>query len=219
MRRDAREERRCFLAVKSPNEVRHRRQSRHTKARHRERVFGDAADRGQDRRRSLRRPRYQGADQFLVRDAVATEARCRVAHRSRERHCSLTLEWVGEGDLGPTKSHAACGEVEVAKERGNRQHGLDRRTDIVVKPGQRQLFGPATATRTRLSFKDFDVQSGSGEHQRRRQTVRARAHDGRVHVWPLAQRSRTSDCVDAVTGWPVKRRAISSIASSLRSGL
>ena len=55
-----------------------------------------------------------------------------------------------------------------------------RRAEIVVESGQRQLHGARAASGLRLGFEDLDLQARLRQHNRRRQSIRARADNARL---------------------------------------
>ena len=57
---------------------------------------------------------------------------------------------------------------------------MDRRTDVVLEPGKRQLLGPASAADRRLLLEEQDRQPGLGQDDSRGQTIGARADDNSV---------------------------------------
>jgi hypothetical protein len=71
-------------------------------------------------------------------------------------------------------------ETELAEERRCGRERVDRRADVVSKPGKRQLERARAAADRVLRLEDEDGPSGLGESDGGSEPVRARADDDRV---------------------------------------
>ena len=90
-----------------------------------------------------------------------------------QEHRRAVVEWVGyrRGRLDPLE--AVPRQWQVAEERRANPQGMDRRTDVVDEPRQRQRLAPCTSARRVSSFAEQDLQPGPRQHDGGRQPVRA----------------------------------------------
>ncbi len=93
------------------------------------------------------------------------------------------VERLRVGGLGGDRAHAAGGEVELREEGAGEREGVHRGAEVVDDAGREaQVEGARPAADRLLRLEDMDRETGPGQGDRGRETVRAGAHDDDVRL-------------------------------------
>ncbi len=111
----------------------------------------------------------QRADQSPVRELVAAEPRRRCQQAVLEQDGRPIVERMGRRR---TRLDPLDVELERPEERRSQTERVDRRADVVDESRQRQLGRPQAAAELLRGFVNLDLQAGSSQRDRRRETVR-----------------------------------------------